>query len=369
MKKYVHSCLLIAILWVFASCDKDAISPEQEPTVYTAGIGDARDISSFDLVSEMGVGWNLGNSFDVIARNKTAWGNPLPTREMIDEVHAMGFKTLRIPITWSFHQGSTAPYTIQTDYLEDIREVVDHGFENKMHVIINVHHDNSWVRPNALEANSSMERLGSLWTQVSEYFSEYNDSLIFEVLNEPRIEGIPEEWTGGTPEGRGYINQFNKAAVDAIRATGGNNSLRHIMIPTWGASTVPAAMDDLTIPNNDAKIIISLHSYFPWAFAGEANVSWGSQQDRAALAGELDYIRQKWIVDQQRPVILGEWGTIKDNPLDRRLDYASFYASEAKSRGMPTIVWDDGGDFGLFNRGSLTWIYEDIAAAIVANSR
>jgi endoglucanase len=138
------------------------------------------------------------------------------------------------------------------------------------------------------------------------------------------------------------------------------------MIPTWAASTVPTAMNDLVIPNDDPKIIISLHTYFPWQFAGEASVTWGSEQDKSQLRAEFDRIKQKWIVEENRPVILGEWGTIEDNPRSSRVEYASFYASEASERGFLTIVWDDGGMFRLLNRRGLTWDYSDIASAIVA---
>ena len=345
----------------------EQLSEEEE--VQKPGIGTARDISSFDLVAEMGVGWNLGNSFDVESKDKTYWGNPITSKAMIDEVKAMGFSTLRIPITWGPNQVEMSPYTIDPDYLTEIKRVVDFGFQNKMHVIIDVHHDNSWIKPMASETQESTDRLSSLWTQVANFFQDYNDSLIFEILNEPRIEGITEEWSGGNSEGRGYINDFHKAAVDAIRATGENNEKRHIMITTWAASTVPIAMEELTIPNDDEKIIISLHSYFPWQFAGEAAVTWGSESDKSALIAELDKIKQNWIIERDRPVILGEWGTIEANPLQSRINYADFYVKEAAARGLLTIVWDDGGNFRLFNRNDLSWDFADIATAIVAASQ
>ena len=370
--------LSLLFLMQFAACSNENGSVvENEPAeqlsdeeeVQKPGIGTARDISSFDLVAEMGVGWNLGNSFDVESKDKTYWGNPITSKAMIDEVKAMGFSTLRIPITWGPNQVEMSPYTIDPDYLTEIKRVVDFGFQNKMHVIIDVHHDNSWIKPIASETQESTDRLSSLWTQVANFFQDYNDSLIFEILNEPRIEGITEEWSGGNSEGRGYINDFHKAAVDAIRATGGNNEKRHIMITTWAASTVPIAMEELTIPNDDEKIIISLHSYFPWQFAGEAAVTWGSESDKSALIAELDKIKQNWIIERDRPVILGEWGTIEANPLQSRINYANFYAKEAAARGLLTIVWDDGGNFRLFNRNDLSWDFADIATAIVAASQ
>lgn len=374
------SVLSLLIVLMFSNCNGDDMddpstpAPDPDPNPGTGsgliapGISEARDISSFDLVDEMGVGWNLGNSFDVTSRNKTLWGNPLPSKPIIDAVRDMGFTTLRVPVTWGFNQDDTAPYQIEASYLEQVKSVVDYGFQNKMHVIINVHHDNEWVRPESQSAEETKSRLNSLWTQVATYFIDYNDSLIFETLNEPRLEGIPEEWTGGTPEGRSYINEFNKVAVDAIRATGANNEKRHIMIPTWAASTVPAAMDELAIPNNDPKIIISLHSYFPWPFAGQASVTWGSDADKSALRNELERIRQEWIVDRSRPVILGEWGSIEDNSIENRLDYAEFYARVAAENDLLTIVWDDGGMFRLYNRHSMQWDFEQIATTIVSAS-
>lgn len=371
--------IVIMLLVLLCACSKGEVTPDtddENPPVedpvssdQMPGIGEARDISSFDLVAEMGVGWNLGNWFDVTDRDKTVWGNPTPSKAMIDMVKAMGFKTLRIPVTWGTHQNETAPYEIESSYLNQVQAVVDYGFENQMHVILNVHHDNDWVIPSAESATETEARLMSLWTQVANHFTAYNDSLIFETLNEPRIEGIPEEWSGGTTAGRGFINDFNRVAVDAIRATGGNNELRHIMIPTWAASTVPAAMDALVIPNDDQKIIISLHSYFPWPFAGEASIPWGTDQDKTALQGELDKIQQKWITEASRPVILGEWGSVEENDLQTRIAYAEFYAREAADRGLLTIVWDDGGRFRMFNRHGLRWDYESLAETIVAASQ
>ena len=358
---------ILFVLCTLIACGSSESSPSGEEN-QLPGIGEARDISSFDLVAEMGTGWNLGNYLDVTSRDKTAWGNPITSKAVIESVRAMGFQTLRIPVTWGYNQSATAPYTIEPDYLAEVKRMVDYGFENEMHVIINVHHDNHWVVPNATNAQETKARLESLWTQVAEYFIEYNDSLIFEALNEPRLEGIPEEWSGGTSAGRSYVNEFNKVAVDAIRATGGNNSKRHIMITTWAASTVPVAMNDLVIPNNDPKIIISMHSYFPWSFAGEASTAWGTAQDKADLRAELDKIRQKCIVQAQRPVILGEWGTIEQNPLQSRVEYAAFYAQEAATRGLMTVVWDDGGNFRLFNRHAVSWDYEGIASTIISSS-
>ncbi len=350
------------------SNDEEKENPDIEPIAEIFS-GTIRDISSSELVAEMGIGWNLGNSFDVISKDKTDWGNPLPNGNIIKTVHEIGFKTLRVPITWRFNQEDVAPYTIEEAYLNRVQQVVNYGLKNKMHVIINVHHDEEWAKPTFDNEEMAKERLRSLWTQVAEKFKSYGDSLVFEILNEPRLIGSDNEWSGGTQEGRQVLNALNKTGVDAIRSTGGNNEKRHLMIPTYAASTLPIAMDDLVIPNDDANIIISLHSYFPWSFAGLAQDRWGSDSDKTQLRQEFDRIRDKWMVQEQRAVILGEWGSIVDNAMDDRLDYAGFYVKEATSRGLLTIVWDDGGNFQLLDRNSLTWVHGEIAEMIIQSAK
>ena len=361
--------LSLLFLMQFAACSNENESVvENEPAeqlseeeeVQKPGIGTILNAIIIGLIAANG-GQDANLVVALIeSKDKTYWGNPITSKAMIDEVKAMGFSTLRIPITWGPNQVEISPYTIDPYYLTEIKRVVDFGFQNKMHVIIDVHHDNSWIKPMASETQKYFVKSGIL---------NLNFSGVTALQMDIKIEGITEEWSGGNSEGRGYINDFHKAAVDAIRATGGNNEKRHIMITTWAASTVPIAMEELTIPNDDEKIIISLHSYFPWQFAGEAAVTWGSESDKSALIAELDKIKQKWIIERDRPVILGEWGTIEANPLQSRINYADFYAKEAAARGLLTIVWDDGGNFRLFNRNDLSWDFADIATAIVAASQ
>lgn len=330
--------------------------------------GTIRDMTSMELVAEMGVGWNLGNSLDVESTDKTDWGNPLPSQQIINKVYDMGFRTLRIPVTWSYHQQNTAPYTIDQAYLTQVQETVNYGISKGMHVIVNIHHDNTWIRPTQADAPQVKPRIASLWTQLANTFKSYGDKLIFETLNENRLLNSPEEWSGGTEEGRTVLNEYHSEALNAIRATGGNNAGRHIMISTYAASTVPVAMDGLVIPNNDPRTIISLHTYFPWPFCGpESGLStWGSDEDRAQLEEEFDRIHQKWVVEGGRPVILGEWGAVDKNNLSVREDYYEFYVAQSTERGLLPVVWDDGGNFRMLDRANLTWHFQSLAETIIA---
>jgi len=333
-----------------------------------------RNISSMELIDDMGVGWNLGNTLDALGNSglatETAWGNPYTTKAMIDEVSRLGFKTIRIPITWFQHQGSAPDYTIDTEWMDRVEEIANYCFANDMYVIINTHHEEGdWLVPTYANQAVVTAQLKAIWTQVSERFKDYGDYLIFETLNEPRVHGGQDEWNGGTEEVREVVNALNKSAVDIIRASGGNNASRFIMCTTVGASTSYNAINSFVIPNNDDRVIVSLHSYFPYNFAlnKEAGsvTTWGSSSEKSELDDELQKIYDKFIANGHA-VIMGEWGSInKNNTADREV-HADYYAKAALARGIMPIVWDDGGNFKQLNRQALTWDYPNIVSNIVA---
>ncbi|MGX1929916.1 glycoside hydrolase family 5 protein [Flagellimonas sp. 2504JD4-2] len=333
--------------------------------------GTMRNLSSFDIVSEMKAGWNLGNSLDAEGPDETFWGNPVTTKAMIDEVSRRGFNTLRVPVTWHYHQGPAPDYIVEESWLDRVEEVVNYGRANNMYVIVNVHHDDPWIIPTYEKGDEVKDRLSKLWTQIANRFKNYSDYVIFETLNEPRYENSPEEWTGGTAEGRDMVNQYHKASLDAIRATGGNNSLRQIMISTYAASAIQQAMDALVVPNDDERTIISIHSYFPFPFTlGGTDSTWGTDSDKFLLDAEMDRIKEKF-ADNGKAVILGEWSSGNQNNLEDRLAHAAYYAEAAAERGFATIWWDNGNigvsrdGLAIFNRRTLTWPFGEIADTII----
>ncbi|MFD0860597.1 glycoside hydrolase family 5 protein [Sungkyunkwania multivorans] len=365
------------LLILIISCSSDQVNVTMIPNegnviVSTFDDGAMREISPIEMVSEMKMGWNLGNSLDVEGENETVWGNPVTTRQMIDKVAERGFNTIRVPVTWRFHQGPAPNYIIEKSWLDRVEEVVNYGRANNMYVIINVHHDDPWIIPTYPKGDEVKARLSKLWTQVANRFKNYSDYVIFETLNEPRYEDSPEEWTGGTAEGRDMVNQYHKTALDAIRATGGNNSLRKLMISTYAASTLPIAMNALVIPNNDQNTIVSLHSYFPFPFTLEGtDATWGTDEDKAQLTAEMDRIKSKF-VDNGKAVVLGEWSSGNQNNFEDRLAHATFYANSAANRGISSVWWDNGNSgvsndgLAIFDRRTLSWPFVEIADVIVA---
>ena len=334
-----------------------------------------------EIVKDMGVGWNLGNSLDAKMTNlslysspaeyETGWGNPITTKAMIDKIREAGFKTIRIPITWGQHMD--ANNNVTSSWMKRVKEVVNYAIDDGFYVIINVHHDGEWCIPDNAHVNSVTPKLKALWKQIAAEFKDYDDHLIFETLNEPRLEGTNVEWTGGNSESRNVVNKYNEAALKTIRSTGGNNMSRAVMMPTYAASTYQDAIKDFKVPN-DKNVIASIHAYSPYYFAMDINSNvktWGSYSDKSSLNSELDGYLNAFKA-KGVPVVIGEWGSINKANLSSRVTHAEYYVKACQERGIPCIWWDnnytknnEGETFGIFNRSSLNWYHPEIKDALI----
>ena len=324
----------------------------------------------------MGYGWNLGNTLDSKADwlegygsvydYEMAWGNPVTTKEMIDTVKAAGFKTVRIPVTWDNHLDSD--FNIDEEWLDRVQTVVDYVVSNDMYAIINVHHEDDWVLPYYSNMDAAKQQLAKVWMQIAYRFYGYDDKLIFETLNEPRNVGGENEWDGGTEESRSVINAFNQVALDTIRATGGNNAKRFVMVPTQAASSSDAAIYGFVLPTDSAndRLIVSLHMYTPYDFAlNESGTSyWGSDSDKSALEAEFNKVYNCFCANGT-PIVIGEFNAFYKNNDSSRATWAEYFASLAKSKGMACILWDNGAsDMGYLNRSGLYWDHYSVIEAI-----
>ena len=333
--------------------------------VYAQGTpGVMRDITAKQFVYDMAVGWNLGNTMDA-SPGETGWGNPVTTQEMIDALKTMGFKTVRIPVTWSSHIGPAPGYKIDKAWLDRVEAIVNYVLKDGMYAIVNTHHD-GWVRLTAEGQAQGTNEAAIVWTQIANRFKDYGDYLIFETFNEPKQS--VNQWAGGTPEARAILNSYHLAAVNAIRATGGNNAKRFIMCATHAATPSDAAINDLVIPNNDPRIIVSIHTYYPGGLAFGGQTNWGTDADKAAMRRELDREAKDIAAKGAGAGVIGEWGSTSRVNLESRIAHAEYYAEQARLRGMPAIWWDNGGgDFGLLDRRSnpVSWRWPAIAQALV----
>ena len=325
--------------------------------------------TAMEFVSKLRLGWNLGNTLDATG-GETSWGCPFTTKDMIDGIKAAGFNLVRVPVTWDGHIGSGPDYKIDDGWMSRVNEVVDYVLDNGMYCILNSHHDTSWQSPKNDKVDQNCAELKAVWTQIANHFEHYDNHLIFETMNEPRLVGESSEWMGGTSEARSCINKMNEAALSAMRATGGNNEKRFVMMPGHAASGDAQVINDIVLPQDD-HIIVSVHAYTPYNFAmnGNGTSQWTSDQEYDIVA-LFDRLKSKFL-SKGIPVIIGEFGAINKNNEDDRAKWAEFYTKTASSYGVPCVWWDNNqfapGEehFGLFDRSSKSITYPKIMAALL----
>lgn len=345
---------------------------------FTMEIEAADQLTAFEITEAMQIGWNLGNTLDSYPSKggeplescgleaETCWGNPKTTPELIAAVKAKGFNTIRVPVTWFQHVDKSNGYKIDEAWLARVKEVVDYCYEQDMYVILNLHHEEPYVNRSTLGADYEelTGYVSSLWKQLAETFKDYDQRLVFEIMNEPRAKGTDHEWWGPTKEETDTINKINADAIDVIRATGDdNNDSRLIMIPGYCASSDTSMMSKIVVPD-DEYVAVSVHAYSPYNFAMNAEVkdhSTFTPAYAAELTSILDGIR-KTFGDKDIPVVLGEFSTSNFGNTEARVEWAEAYISQTKEMGIPCVLWDNnveknngGESHGYINRSNLTW--------------
>lgn len=359
-------------------------------------------LSSVDFASKMCVGWNLGNTFDSAEfgnkNNKgnnyeTAWGMPKTTKAMINRIAAKGFKTIRIPVSWHNHITEGTNYTIDSGWLARVKEVVDWAREYKMFVIINIHHDNLTseqmsstygfsVNTDTDQQTASKNYIQKIWTQVANYFKDYDNHVIFELLNEPRDRDVTNDGfdePSNLSTLNGIISQYNQTALNAIRATGGNNENRFVMAPYYAAS--PWKNAGWSVPTDTAsdKILISVHAYDPYHFAMSdmTDTDFLESVEGAELSNLFNKLNTDW-VSSGRGVVMGEASCTDKNNLTDRLAWFNSYIPKAKAINCPVILWDNmqtastsndiGERHGYLNRNTRTWFFPTLVNAMISKA-
>ncbi|MEU4694786.1 cellulase family glycosylhydrolase [Actinoplanes sp. NPDC023714] len=355
------------------------------------------------LVADMGAGWNLGNTLEANVNgvpSETAWGNPVVTQAFIDKVRAAGFKTIRIPVSYLGHIGAAPDYTVNAAWLNRIKEVVDYAHGRGLYVLINMHGDGyksvsgSWLICDAASQTAIREKYQKVWQQVATKFAGYNDHLIFESMN----ENFDGQYGNPTQPCYSNINAYNQIFVDTVRRTGGTNASRWLLVPGWNTNIDYTAGNygfviptdqyrSSTIPAGEQRLMISVHYYDPWDFAGTEDgtiTQWGPNATNPAkksvwgqedfMDGQLKKMRDTFVT-RGYPVFVGEYGSIDKTTYDStnnryRADYARTLVATAKKYGAATAYWDNGWNgqhgFGLFDRNSGAVTQQGIIDAIMS---
>ncbi|MDR0443157.1 MAG: glycoside hydrolase family 5 protein [Treponema sp.] len=293
------------------------------------------DTAAGRIVREMRVGWNLGNTLDAVGDwvnsstpvngLETMWVKEVTTRKTIDALKNAGFNSIRIPVSWSKCIDNNN--IIRTDWMNRVIEIVNYAVENDMYILLNSHHDEEIFKFMDKDMAASLPKFIKIWEQIAEAFKDYDEKLVFEALNEPRTKKSANEWQGGTKQERDNLNKYYQAFVDTVRATGGNNSKRILMINTYAASAEMAAINGLAIPSDTVEnsIIVSVHSYSPYNFALNTNKAFnkwsGSGADKSDITNGIDRAYKKF-VENGIPVIIGEFGAMNKNNEETRAKWA-----------------------------------------------
>lgn len=352
------------------------------------------DETAMEFVSHIKVGWNLGNTLDSVPMAyasptscESSWGCPVTTKQMIDAVKDAGFNCVRVPVSWGQKMDNTT-YQIDENWMNRVQEVVNYVIDNDMYCILNIHHDNTpanypYFYPDSAHYAQSEKFVTSVWSQVSERFEAYDNHLIFETLNEPRLVGHNNEWwidpnSNDCKDGMDCVNKLNAAALDTIRKSGGNNDKRFVLMPSYAANCDESTLAGVVMPNDD-HIIAEAHAYTPYNFA-LADEKDGGTPNWSEANGGADIVNlmkrlQKTYLSKGIPVIIDEFGASNRNNEDTRAAWAKFYVSQADSYGIPCVLWDNNQfgngseNLGLLNRNNLTIGYPKLLEGIMEGAK
>ena len=348
----------------------------------TSSVTNPGGMTSVELTQVMGVGWNLGNSLDAIG-GETAWGNPMVTQQLINAVKAAGFDTLRVPVAWSKFS-DPGNFVIQSSWMDRVEQVVNYGLNADMYVIVNIHWDEGWMQPTYAQQNYVNNRLSIMWEQIATRFRDYDERLLFAGTNEVMVEG-----DYGTPTEEYYTvqNSFNQTFVDTVRATGGGNATRHLVVQGFNTN-IDHTVNFAEIPVDTVanRLMMEVHYYDPYNFTLNENSSitqWG------AIATDPNatetWANESWVdaqfqrmktnfVDQGIGVILGEYGVISRPNVANHEIYRTYWneyiTESAVNHGLVPVYWDNGyaGNAGMaiFDRNNGNQLYPNIIDAIVS---
>ncbi len=356
------------------------------------------DSEALSFVREMKIGWNLGNTLDASSDTNKAdelafesdWCGIVTTKEMVDAVKEAGFNTLRVPVSWHNHVSDDGNYTISDVWKNRVQEVVDYAIDNDMYVIINIHHDNStsYMYPSSEYLEQSKSYVKAIWTQVAARFAEYDEHLIMEGLNEPRLIGTNYEWwldlnDQDCVDAVKCINELNQVFVDTVRAGGGNNAGRYLLVPGYCGSLQGVTNEYYELPQdiegNENKILVEVHAYTPYSFALQGENESGSTDkwslDSHSSTSEIDNLMDELYnkyTKQGIGVVIDEFGARdKGNNIQARTDYAAYYIASARARGITCCWWDNnefngsGENFGIFRRMTCEFMYPELVEGMM----
>lgn len=323
------------------------------------------------FVGKMGAGINLGNTLDSTGLRdyrpeaddleyETYWGNPKADEETFQAMKTAGFGTVRIPVTWEDHLDES--YQISDVWMNRVQEVVDMALAADLYVILDLHHE-EWLDLKTERSQEIEAAFTAVWGQIAVRFRDYDEKLLFESMNEPRLRDSEVEWTSGTEELRAMVNDLNAVFVETVRASGGGNRKRYLLICPYAGNNETDAMRGLIVPD-DGRLIVSVHMYTPYSFCQkeDGDLQWDTVETRERVAQAFSEMSHLF-VERHVPVILTEFGCMDKGNTKERLAWANYYMEQSRRYGIPCIWWECG-KYALMDRESKTWEFPEIVEAL-----
>lgn len=335
-------------------------------------------LTALEVTTLMGNGINLGNTMEAYGRAsygtdadptkyETCWGQPVTTQEMLDGMKAAGFDTLRLPVAWTNMMAfETGDYTINSAYLDRVEEIVGYARNAGMYVIINDHWDGGWWgmfgSADAATREKAMALYRSMWTQIAERFQGYSDYVIFESGNEElgfRLNDTDIAADSGTlsdAECYTVTNEINQAFVDTVRASGGNNAERFLLIAGFGTDIKNTCDSRYKMPTDTAenKLLVSVHFYDPSGYCINSSLAtWGTKQEYQTMNDTLAMMTK--FTDAGYGVVIGEYGVLLEAAglKENAADYTQNLLNNCDVYGYCPVLWDCN---NLYNRNDNTII-------------
>ncbi len=343
-------------LTAFLACYDDCVVKRIRIYDNTSGnvINSVTGKTAAEVADDMGMAWNLGNSFDCVDNNgnvgEVVWGNPVTTKNLIQTVKAQEFNTIRIPV--SYMNMINYDNTVNDDYLARIKQVVDYAYDMGMYVVIDIHNDGGngitgkWldITKTGAEFAEIRAKFAAVWTDIAAYFKDYDQKLVFEGFNELMNSSYSSAPTHTQFEN---INILNQTFVDAVRSAGGKNNDRVLIVAGYNTN-IQYTIARFTKPVDTSvnRLMLSVHCYDPFDFTlNEMGTDfWSNSANGIALQNTINSISE-FASDLGMPVFIGEYGAIDKNNTAARSEYyywINYYAASSAYTPIVLAYWDNG---------------------------
>jgi endoglucanase len=318
-------------------------------------------------------GVNFGNGWEADPSWKLKF-----TPADVDDVANEGFDHIRVPVAFHRHlQAGDSGMELSPALLADLEPVLRRAMDRKLAVLLDWHHFDDFTA----DPEKHLQRFVSGWECIARHFRDWPPGLFLELLNEPqgKLNTLA----------LGPVYQKTIASIRTIDP-------KRIIVASPGMWGNAGELDQLHLPDNDDRIIVTIHCYEPFHFTHQG-AGWVGLQDLKGLVypgppatplavppslkdnpgivssiaayntkptaenpisakgiRETLDLAVEWSKRFGRPVHLGEFGAHQSGDDASRARYLRDVRRLAEERKIPWTLWEWKAGFGYWNPQSNT---------------